>query len=669
MKKLITTIGLLFALVVFTAPASAATYYISTDGDDGHVCSTTDSAGTNRSTWTGGIGCLSSGDTLVIHGGTYTVTAPVIIPSSKSGSAPSTYTTIQIAAGEVATLFCAVGGCNTDNSGIIQIGDVGGTASYIKLEGSITQKSFVVDGHNNIGNVGIYAGIAGTNHIWFRGIEVGWNGYNYGQPQTGSAGQNMQCLHGGGTDSLIQYSRFHHCSNGAYTGGDGQVWEYNEFDNNWQSGLHFGSQPCNSGRVTVRFNTMHDNGQSGWQDYHNQFLLGNAPPPLYGAGTSEYGHGIGFHACAGIAHNNFIWHNFSGGIFSNYGDGIFPQYLYNNTVIDNKSGLGSADVYIGGIGCDTGANQCIIRNNISCNNQVAQITNNSPSGITNTNLETCPAFVDAANKNYHLTAASAGALNAGVSLSTDFTVDFDGDTRPQGSAWDIGADEFLDTGGAGGGVIAFDSATFGNNSGNTVTISHTVATNNNRLSILAAAWDNTGSVTLNTVTYNGVAATQVCSTTINTISMKQYRLIAPDTGTHNAVFTFSGTPSMNRAGASIQTYYNVNQTTGTRTSQAATGNGTSVSNTVTTVANDWVTELMVAFETIATPTASQVVDTSNDNNFGIHYATHKTATTTSTNVTWTVDQAGRDWANCATPLIPSAQASTVSPIPVLSRRR
>jgi hypothetical protein len=49
-----------------------------------------------------------------------------------------------------------------------------------------------------------------------------------------------------------------------------------------------------------------------------------------------------------------------------------------------------------------------------------------------------PAFVDPGAWDYHLTSASAaidGGVNAGV------TVDMDGDPRPLGPGYDIGADE------------------------------------------------------------------------------------------------------------------------------------------------------------------------------------------------------------------------------------
>lgn len=66
---------------------------------------------------------------------------------------------------------------------------------------------------------------------------------------------------------------------------------------------------------------------------------------------------------------------------------------------------------------------------------------NGDDGIRGTNpVDGDPAFVDPDNGDYHIGPGSA-AVDAGV--DTVVTTDIDGDSRPSGGGYDIGADEYL----------------------------------------------------------------------------------------------------------------------------------------------------------------------------------------------------------------------------------
>jgi hypothetical protein len=53
-------------------------------------------------------------------------------------------------------------------------------------------------------------------------------------------------------------------------------------------------------------------------------------------------------------------------------------------------------------------------------------------------------FLDATNKNYHLSAADSAARGAGTNLTASgITTDIDGTTRPAAGAWDAGADHYV----------------------------------------------------------------------------------------------------------------------------------------------------------------------------------------------------------------------------------
>ena len=68
-------------------------------------------------------------------------------------------------------------------------------------------------------------------------------------------------------------------------------------------------------------------------------------------------------------------------------------------------------------------------------------TSNYSVGVTHSNDRSgAPAFVNPAGRNYHITASSA-ARDAGTNAGV--TTDIDGNARPQGAGYDIGADEYV----------------------------------------------------------------------------------------------------------------------------------------------------------------------------------------------------------------------------------
>jgi hypothetical protein len=71
-------------LFLLTASAHAATYYVSTSGDDGVSCGSAQNISSPKRSITAGISCLQGGgDTLFIRGGTYN---EVVEPVTASGT-------------------------------------------------------------------------------------------------------------------------------------------------------------------------------------------------------------------------------------------------------------------------------------------------------------------------------------------------------------------------------------------------------------------------------------------------------------------------------------------------------------------------------------------------------------------------------------------------------
>ena len=213
--------------------------------------------------------------------------------------------------------------------------------------------------------------------------------------------------------------------------------------------------------------------QDGWQAgggsyikiYNNTFV-----------GISNYAI-YGESAGGGYSHvrvyNNIVYGPGGGGIVfsSSQLDATMDDVLIaNNIVVDDVS---QPYVFIFYGKTITGANDAV-RNNISVNNNNSSDYWIDDPRIANTNnvqLTSTQAAADFvnytpnnwSNDDLHLRSAASALINAGVSLSSYFTTDKDGNARPSTGPWDIGAYEYVplviygDVSGNGS-ITAYDAA-------------------------------------------------------------------------------------------------------------------------------------------------------------------------------------------------------------------
>jgi hypothetical protein len=209
-------------------------------------------------------------------------------------------------------------------------------------------------------------------------------------------------------------------SNGMYMTTDSSVIDGGEFYDNECFGVRFWDSGAGSADNNIVMNAkIYRNGRNGGPD--RDIICGSG------------GGGINLGQVNNKAYNNIIYDGNWWGIQSQNNDS--GSKYWNNTLYDNQNGVDLQE----------SLNAEYI-NNISYNNDSCDLCTTGASGLTeSTNLTgTNPSFANAAGGNFHLTSSSTNAIDQGTDLtSSGVTADFEGNSRPQGLAYDIGAYEFV----------------------------------------------------------------------------------------------------------------------------------------------------------------------------------------------------------------------------------
>lgn len=124
-----------------------------------------------------------------------------------------------------------------------------------------------------------------------------------------------------------------------------------------------------------------------------------------------------------------------------------------------------------------------------------------------------------------------------------------------------------------------------------MSVPHTTGTGTNRLMLVAVNYedDGTAGIAINSVTYNGVALTQVTSRNSDQeVCSQVWRLVNPPSGTFNVVVNGTGIASGDAMHVGVSTFTGVNQTTPLGTPATAIGTSTTANVTVAAAAGDLV---------------------------------------------------------------------------------
>jgi parallel beta-helix repeat protein len=402
--------------------AQGATYWVSPNGTSANGCvnsATQPSGNANFRTIDDFRFCMRGGDTAMFIPGTYAFSNPDRwdVPAGSPGA----YTTIR-------------GSTGNRNDVIIQsfhtYAGYFGSASHHHIE--FAHMTFdgqhgpnvrhgpmfkVTDDSFNESNP-CYT--CGPHHFRFRNVKVDL-GRSEALWDISPLDSNTQenCFLMGGPDFELLNSEITRCAYGLYLTAPGALVDGNWFHDNRGYAIH-------------NYNNDHHIVSNGI--FRNNMLTGNARLPN------------GSFSCANAiiiarGSNNQVYNNVirDSGPGECSGGGIQIQYgavntkIYNNTLYNNSAG----GIYVG-----TNSDGTIIRNNIAYSNGGRDFIIDGGTNVTQSNnlFDVNPAFLNAGVGDLRLSSSSPAA-NAGMDLSSVFTIDYSGTTRPQGLGWDIGAYE------------------------------------------------------------------------------------------------------------------------------------------------------------------------------------------------------------------------------------
>lgn len=379
--------------MIVAVNAFATTRYVSKTGTDSGTCNSQPGCLTINY----GIGQMAAADTLIISAGTYSETVTGI----PSGTNDSAHTIVQA------------------NGAVIITGDVNiFSRNYITFDGFVLDGGIMLIGRALIGD-------AASTYILIENVEQknhndvgGFGGFMPGYLQAGVSSHItiLNCIaHDNGTTYI---------EHGIYVIGRDITIDGGEYYNNAGDGITAYTGSGDTNNAIVRNVKAYDNGNWGLQIWsgsghliYNNVLWGNGTDPTYVTG------GIEVESDAPKIYNNTIYD--SDGYCISLRAGTTNTALVTNNIcyvatdgiINVGGGVTATCTYnLGVAGGEGSTNDC--------------------TGSSGTD----PLFINTTTHDLRITANSP-AKDAGTSLSSTFTTDKDGATRPQGLLWDQGAYE------------------------------------------------------------------------------------------------------------------------------------------------------------------------------------------------------------------------------------
>jgi len=390
--------------------AITSDYYVAKTGSDSNTCVQARSTSTPKLTITAGIGCLSSGNKLLVRAGTYAEHLFDIIPSGASSAA---MTRIAAYPGETVWLTPSSGNWaihfgNDDTPGAPAI-----NTQYIEIDG-ININGVNLDGSAVVLDDRGTGGI--TQHVRFQNLEV------HGRDSVADGG-SANILVAGHDNEFINLT-VHGIGGpyGFYVHGTSNIIDGCDIYATSAAGIqiYYGAAgPYIAPTANIVRNTrIHDITTSNFfampSTNHWGILVSGDNNQIYNNV---------------IDHNVYTYTQSNGGIYVYTGSG---SRIYNNTIANNS---------FDGIRIAAGVSGTYVVNNISYQNHALTdfVDGGSTTNPANNLLGVNPLFVNAGTGDYRVNAGSP-AIDSGIA-NIYATTDKNGVTRPQGGAYDRGAYE------------------------------------------------------------------------------------------------------------------------------------------------------------------------------------------------------------------------------------